>query len=290
MPVLHRESVRQGLAGIVRRTSDRNPNHHHHYFSNKYRETPPFCYCNMPPICIAVLLVPRKGKHCQYSSHLYRCTPPIYIAMRLLNVSHPQIAERHNLRCVSLSCVRVQSFLRKKQAAGVALFEISMAELWCRKRMHHRKQRRKDSLVWGGTQRFSKQQHKTPPCTSQTCAQFCSISCFLRGTTQHCVSFLFFFVFCLVFVSLCVGISCPILPAPSWKFSPPSDHDRRNLGTEKGPNEMDPKPRKILGSWEWGGANHSAPKPPERRRHSGLSQHRRRGGIGKPPGRRCPSK
>ena len=58
----------------------RNPNHH--YFAKKYRNTPPKKYCNTPPICIALLLVPyalRKGKYCQYSSHLYRSTPLIVL-------------------------------------------------------------------------------------------------------------------------------------------------------------------------------------------------------------------
>ena len=47
-------------------------------------------YCNTPPICIAVLLVPLGSKErekCQYSSHLYRSTPPICIAIRLPFVS-----------------------------------------------------------------------------------------------------------------------------------------------------------------------------------------------------------
>ena len=66
----------------------RNPNHH--YFSKKYRNTPPIC------IAIRLQFVPpyfwcpytlRKGKYCQYSSHLYRSTPPICIAIRLPFVS-----------------------------------------------------------------------------------------------------------------------------------------------------------------------------------------------------------
>ena len=43
-----------------------------------------------PSICIAVLLVPyglRKGKYCQYSSHVYRSAPLICIAIRLPFVS-----------------------------------------------------------------------------------------------------------------------------------------------------------------------------------------------------------
>ena len=47
-------------------------------------------YCNTPPICIAVLLVPlcsEEREICQYSSHLYRSTPPICIAIRLPSVS-----------------------------------------------------------------------------------------------------------------------------------------------------------------------------------------------------------
>ena len=62
----------------------RNPNHH--YFSKKYRNTPPIC------IAIRLQFVPqhfwcpyalRKGKYCQYSPHLYHSTPPICIAIRL---------------------------------------------------------------------------------------------------------------------------------------------------------------------------------------------------------------
>ena len=47
-------------------------------------------YCNTPPICTAVLLVPlgsEEREYCQYSSHLYRSTPPICIAVRLPFVS-----------------------------------------------------------------------------------------------------------------------------------------------------------------------------------------------------------
>ena len=62
----------------------RNPNHH--YFSKKY--------CNTPSNCIAIHLqfvlqyfqcpyALRKGEYCQYSSHLYRSTPPICIAVLL---------------------------------------------------------------------------------------------------------------------------------------------------------------------------------------------------------------
>ena len=43
-------------------------------------------YCNTPPICTAVLLVPLRSEereYCQYSSHLYRSTPPICIAILL---------------------------------------------------------------------------------------------------------------------------------------------------------------------------------------------------------------
>ena len=68
----------------------RNPNHH--YFSKKYRNTPPICIA----ICGCLQFVPqccwcpyslRKGKYCQYSSHLYRSTPPTCIAIRLPFVS-----------------------------------------------------------------------------------------------------------------------------------------------------------------------------------------------------------
>ena len=80
--------------GLVHQSSSRdqknvrNPNHH--YFSKKYRNTPPIC------IAIRLRFVPqyfwcpyalRKGKYCQYSSHLYRSTPPICIAIRLPFVS-----------------------------------------------------------------------------------------------------------------------------------------------------------------------------------------------------------
>ena len=63
-----------------------NPNHH--YFPKKYRNS--HFYCNTPPICIAVPLVPLRSEEresCQYSSHLYRSTPPICIAIRLPFVS-----------------------------------------------------------------------------------------------------------------------------------------------------------------------------------------------------------
>ena len=62
----------------------RNPNHH--YFSKKVSQYTSNLYCSMPPICIAVHVVPyslRKGKYCQYSPLLYRSTPPICIAIRL---------------------------------------------------------------------------------------------------------------------------------------------------------------------------------------------------------------
>ena len=66
----------------------RNPNHH--FFSKKNCNYASNLYCNTPPICIAVLLVPLGSKErekCQYSSHLYRGTPPICIAIRLPFVS-----------------------------------------------------------------------------------------------------------------------------------------------------------------------------------------------------------
>ena len=61
----------------------RNPNHH---YSNKCRNTPHIC------IAIHLQFVPqyfwcpyalRKGKYCQYASHLYCNTPPICIAILL---------------------------------------------------------------------------------------------------------------------------------------------------------------------------------------------------------------
>ena len=68
----------------------RSPNHH--YFSRKYRNTPPNLYCNMPPICIAVLPVPLRSEEkeilsvllpfvSQYASHLYCNTPPMRFAV-----------------------------------------------------------------------------------------------------------------------------------------------------------------------------------------------------------------
>ena len=66
----------------------RNPNHH--YFSKKYRNTPPICIAIRLPFVLQWFGCPyavRKGKYCQYSSHLYRSTPPICIAIRLPFVS-----------------------------------------------------------------------------------------------------------------------------------------------------------------------------------------------------------
>ena len=47
-------------------------------------------YCNTPSICTTALLVSLRSEereYCQYSSHLYRGTPPICIALRLPFVS-----------------------------------------------------------------------------------------------------------------------------------------------------------------------------------------------------------
>ena len=58
--------------------------------SQKVSQYTSHLYCNTPPICIAVLLVPLGSKErekCQYSSHLYRSTPPICIAIHLPFVS-----------------------------------------------------------------------------------------------------------------------------------------------------------------------------------------------------------
>ena len=66
----------------------RNPNHH--YFSNKYRNTPPICIAIRLQFVLQCFWCPyalRKGKYCQYSSHLYRSTPPICVAIRLPFVS-----------------------------------------------------------------------------------------------------------------------------------------------------------------------------------------------------------
>ena len=66
----------------------RNPNHH--YFSKKYRNTPPICIAIRLQFVLQCFWCPyalRKGKYCQYSSHLYRSTPPICIAIRLPFVS-----------------------------------------------------------------------------------------------------------------------------------------------------------------------------------------------------------
>ena len=66
----------------------RNPNHH--YFSKKYRKTPPFCIAIHLPFVPQHFWCPyalRKVEYCQYSSHLYRSTPPICIAIRLPFVS-----------------------------------------------------------------------------------------------------------------------------------------------------------------------------------------------------------
>ena len=66
----------------------RNPNHH--YFSKKYRNTPPICIAILLQFVLQCFWCPfalRKGKYCQYSSHLYRSTPPICIAV-VLYASH----------------------------------------------------------------------------------------------------------------------------------------------------------------------------------------------------------
>ena len=66
----------------------RNPNHH--FFSKKYRTTPPICIAVRLQFVLEYFRRPyalRKGKYCQYSSHFYRSTPPICIAVRLPFVS-----------------------------------------------------------------------------------------------------------------------------------------------------------------------------------------------------------
>ena len=76
----------------VNQKNVRNPNHH--YFSKKYRDTPPICIAIRFPICIAVLLVPLCSEEreilsvllpfvSQYASCLYCSTPPICIAVLL---------------------------------------------------------------------------------------------------------------------------------------------------------------------------------------------------------------
>ena len=79
-----------GIGGGTLQTQKnvRNPNHH--YFSKKYRNTPPICIAIRLQFVLQCFRCPyalRKGKHCQYSSHLYRSTPPICIAIRLPVVS-----------------------------------------------------------------------------------------------------------------------------------------------------------------------------------------------------------
>ena len=68
----------------IRRMSE-NPSHH--YFSIKYCKNTSNLFCNTPPICIAVLLVPPRSVLLpfvsQYASHLHCNTPPICIAVRL---------------------------------------------------------------------------------------------------------------------------------------------------------------------------------------------------------------
>ena len=83
IPRLERDLIRADFWLNVR-----NPNHH--YFSKKYRNTPPICIAirlQFVPQCFWCPYALRKGKYCQYSSHLYRSTPPICIAIRLPFVS-----------------------------------------------------------------------------------------------------------------------------------------------------------------------------------------------------------
>ena len=73
---------------VLSQKNVRNPNHH--YFSKKYRSTPPICTAVRLQFVLQYFWCPyalRKGKYCQYSSHLYRSTPPICIAIRLPFVS-----------------------------------------------------------------------------------------------------------------------------------------------------------------------------------------------------------
>ena len=52
----------------------------------KYRNTPPLCTAKCLQFISQCFWCPyalRKGKFCQFSSHLYRSTPPIRIAIRL---------------------------------------------------------------------------------------------------------------------------------------------------------------------------------------------------------------
>ena len=61
----------------------------------KVSQYTPNLYCNTPPVCIAVLLVPLRSEEREilsvllpsYASHLYCNTPPICIAIRLPFVS-----------------------------------------------------------------------------------------------------------------------------------------------------------------------------------------------------------
>ena len=56
----------------------------HHYFSQKYRNTPPICIARCLQCvlqCFWCLYALRTWKYCQYASHLYCNTPPICIAV-----------------------------------------------------------------------------------------------------------------------------------------------------------------------------------------------------------------
>ena len=72
----------------VAQNNVRNPNHH--YFSKKYRSTPPICIAIGLQFVLQCFWCPyalRKGIYCQYSSHLYHSTPPICSAIHLPFVS-----------------------------------------------------------------------------------------------------------------------------------------------------------------------------------------------------------
>ena len=78
--------IRGARACSLTQKTVRNPNHHH--FLKEYCNTPPLRTAEKSN-CIAVLQCPqalRRGNYSQYSSHVYRGTPPICITIRLLCV------------------------------------------------------------------------------------------------------------------------------------------------------------------------------------------------------------
>ena len=87
---LQREPIGAEKASISAKNQKNVGNPNHHYFSKKYRKTPPICIAVRLQFVLQYFWCPwalRKGKSCQYSSHLYRSTPPICIPIRLPFVS-----------------------------------------------------------------------------------------------------------------------------------------------------------------------------------------------------------